>query len=102
VAGVLDAFKARELLGGINLFREVFRAEVREAGECEYSLILPWLLGIFVHGYLNDLLFFNDINLCLEETTAIDDLTVLDDDGLCLWLAISNRLNVLIKDRKLF
>jgi hypothetical protein len=97
VAGVLDAFKAGELLGWVNLFREVFRAEIREPGESKDPLILPWLLGIFVNGHLYNLLFLNDINLCLEEPTAIDDLTVLDNYGFCLWLVISNRLNVLIK-----
>lgn len=98
MAGILDAFEAGELLGGINLFHEVFRAEVREAGESKDPLILPWLLGVFVNGHLNNLLFLNDVNLCLEETTAINDFAVFYDDCLCFWLVISNRLNVLIKD----
>ena len=97
MAGVLDAFKARKLLSGINLFREVFRAEVSKPGESEDPLILPWLFDVFVNGHLNDLFLLNDFNLCLEESTAINDLSVLDNDGPCLrLLVISNSLNVLI------
>lgn len=72
--GLLNRLNAGEFRHWVNLFVEVFGAEIAEIGERKYRLSL---LG-FISGDLNVLFLLNDFDLSLEEAFTTDHLSVFN------------------------